>query len=456
MTNRANPRLKKAAALAALTLALSLPASGILAASTFEAHYTTASVTAQEQIAGNLLNLDRSNYNLAELTIDPALSRIARLKSEDMRDNRYFAHVSPTYGDVRDMLSKLGYAYTAAGENIAHHATIEKAQAALISSPGHRRNILSRGYTKVGVGVALDENGYVYNDYGNIVYEKKQRQEVPASDIVYDTYDFNFTGQTMEGMQLQNAVRVKDENGTKDSTIKEIEPFDGVVPGEIYLIASSAKIAVIKPDTTVRADLNYERVRVNDPNSSITIAEDPHIKQVYKTVSYIDQVSNDTASVNEFVVNYNLANYATLRGTTKVAPVNKPDVLPHVSELVYPNVTEISTGNWAIPSADALATEYAKYADQVHDILENHLKVYPYVLISTDPANEAEFLAPETEQDDGIYSNAYANNGKGTSWWVRIGNENGYALDANQTISLETGKLHFDSTNEQLKNCIAF
>ena len=32
----------------------------------------------------------------------------------------------------------------------------------LISSPGHRRNILSRGYTKVGVGVALDENGYVY------------------------------------------------------------------------------------------------------------------------------------------------------------------------------------------------------------------------------------------------------------------------------------------------------
>lgn len=87
----------------------------------------------------------------------------------------------------------------------------------------------------------------------------------------------------------------------------------------------------------------------------------------------------------------------------------------------------------------------------MHDILENHLKVYPYVLISTDPANEAEFLAPETEQDDGIYSNAYANNGKGTSWWVRIGNENGYALDANQTISLETGKLYFDSTNEQLK-----
>ena len=155
-------RVQKTAALTALTLALSLLAGGVLAASTFEAHYTTASVTSQEQIAGNLLNLDRSNYNLPELTIDPALSRIARLKSEDMRDNQYFAHTSPTYSDVRSMLTQLGYAYAAAGENIAHHATIEKAQAALISSPGHRRNILSQGYTKAGIGVALDQNGYVY------------------------------------------------------------------------------------------------------------------------------------------------------------------------------------------------------------------------------------------------------------------------------------------------------
>ena len=166
----------------------------------------------------------------------------------------------------------------------------------------------------------------------------------------------------------------------------------------------------------------------------------------------MDQVSNDTASVNEFVLNYNLANYATLRGTTQVAPVNKPDVLPHVSELVYPNVSEISSGNWAIPAADELETEYVADKQQVHDILEKHLKVYPYVLISTDPANETQFLAPETEQDDGIYSNTYTNSGKGTSWWVRIGDERGYALDANVSIPLEEGNLHFDSTNAALQS----
>ncbi|MBR5302098.1 MAG: transporter [Clostridia bacterium] len=130
--------------------------------STFAAHYTTASLSAQEQTAGNLLNNDRARYNLAPLAIDPALCRIARIKSEDMRDNQYFAHTSPTYGDVRQMLAHFGYTYAAAGENIAHHATIEKAQAAFLSSPGHRKNIMSAAYTKVGLGAAVDKNGFVY------------------------------------------------------------------------------------------------------------------------------------------------------------------------------------------------------------------------------------------------------------------------------------------------------
>ena len=75
-----------------------------------------------------------------------------------MRANGYFAHVSPTYGDVRQMLTAFGYSFEAAGENIAHHRDVEKAQAAFLSSPGHRRNVLSTRYTRFGVGVATDGN----------------------------------------------------------------------------------------------------------------------------------------------------------------------------------------------------------------------------------------------------------------------------------------------------------
>ena len=153
-----NIRTKAASVLLLGILILPFPAG----ASSLEAHYTTASLSAQEQSAGNLLNSDRARYALAPLSIDPELSLIARIKSEDMRDNQYFSHTSPTYGDVRSMLRHFGLEFSAAGENIARHATIEKAQAAFLSSPGHRRNIMSSAYTRVGLGVALDPKGFVY------------------------------------------------------------------------------------------------------------------------------------------------------------------------------------------------------------------------------------------------------------------------------------------------------
>lgn len=124
--------------------------------------YTTDSISMQEQTAWNLLNADRTANGLSALPLDAELSRIARIKAEDMRDNGYFAHQSPTYGSPSEMLRHFGYAFSAAGENIAHHANITKAQAAFISSDGHRRNILSSSWTRVGIGVCYDAQGYVY------------------------------------------------------------------------------------------------------------------------------------------------------------------------------------------------------------------------------------------------------------------------------------------------------
>ena len=109
----------------------------------------------------NLLNQDRKNNGRATLTLDAELSRIARIKSADMRDQGYFAHESPTYGDVRAMLRRFGYPFSAAGENIVHHANVDKAQAAFMTSAGHRQNILGT-WTKVGIGIVEDAQGYIY------------------------------------------------------------------------------------------------------------------------------------------------------------------------------------------------------------------------------------------------------------------------------------------------------
>lgn len=124
--------------------------------------YTTESVTAQEYLAWNLLNQDRIANGLPALQLDQELCRLARIKSTDMKQNNYFAHVSPTYGSAAEMLRHFGYQFVSVGENIAHHATVEKSQAAFMSSTGHRANILGSQWSKVGIGVVYDSNGFVY------------------------------------------------------------------------------------------------------------------------------------------------------------------------------------------------------------------------------------------------------------------------------------------------------
>ncbi len=124
--------------------------------------YTTGSISTQEENAYRLLNADRQANGRAALALDAELCRLARIKSEDMNANRYFAHTSPTLGSAADLLRKYGYAFTSVGENIAHHATVDKAQAAFMSSAGHRTNILGSQWKKVGVGVCFDSNGYIY------------------------------------------------------------------------------------------------------------------------------------------------------------------------------------------------------------------------------------------------------------------------------------------------------
>ncbi len=124
--------------------------------------YTTNLLSMQEVNALNLLNMDRNFYGLENLEVDGTLSALARLKSEDMRDNKKLSHTSPKYGKVKDMLKTFEYPFTYASENIAHHRDVEKAQAAFISSPDHRGNCLTQSYKKVGIGVANDAQGFVY------------------------------------------------------------------------------------------------------------------------------------------------------------------------------------------------------------------------------------------------------------------------------------------------------
>lgn len=110
-------------------------------------------LTPAEQQMFNLVNQERANAGLPPLQIDYPLVRIARMKSQDMVDNHYFGHNSPTYGSPFDMMKSAGITYSYAGENIAGAPSVQSAHTSLMNSPGHRANILNPNYTRIGIGI---------------------------------------------------------------------------------------------------------------------------------------------------------------------------------------------------------------------------------------------------------------------------------------------------------------
>ena len=120
-----------------------------------------AAVTQYEQEVIRLVNEIRAQNGLSALTYNWELSRVARYKSQDMVDNRYFSHTSPTDGTPFQMIRSFGLSYRSAGENIAYgQRTPQAVVNAWMNSSGHRANILSSSYTQIGVGYVA--NGHYW------------------------------------------------------------------------------------------------------------------------------------------------------------------------------------------------------------------------------------------------------------------------------------------------------
>lgn len=109
-----------------------------------------------------LVNIEREKLGIAPLKLGDKLSKVARLKSQDMADNNYFSHISPNYGSPFDMIKRFDIRYKAAGENIAMGQTSPKSvMTAWMNSPGHRANILNPNFGTLGVGYIV-ENRRIY------------------------------------------------------------------------------------------------------------------------------------------------------------------------------------------------------------------------------------------------------------------------------------------------------
>ena len=117
-----------------------------------------------EREVWRLTNATRRQRGLPPLRLDPTLTNVSRQHSLDMLRRRFFSHRNPEGLSLLDRLPP-DYAsrISRSGENIwtgsGYSPNDPRTLARLIMtawmvSPGHRKNILTPGFTRLGMGVA--------------------------------------------------------------------------------------------------------------------------------------------------------------------------------------------------------------------------------------------------------------------------------------------------------------
>lgn len=109
----------------------------------------------------SLVNEERAKAGLAPLTIDTKTEGAAAVRASEIQKS--FSHTRPDGRDFSTVLRENGVSYQAAGENIAYgQKSPEEVMQGWMNSSGHRANILSSNFNKIGVGYAQDGNGTGY------------------------------------------------------------------------------------------------------------------------------------------------------------------------------------------------------------------------------------------------------------------------------------------------------
>lgn len=103
-------------------------------------------------------NKARAANGLAGLALNSKLNNSAQSKAQDMINNNYWAHVSPSGVTPWYWFKAAGYRYIKAGENLAYgFDNSQQINDAWMNSSGHRANILG-DYKDVGFGIANGSN----------------------------------------------------------------------------------------------------------------------------------------------------------------------------------------------------------------------------------------------------------------------------------------------------------
>lgn len=111
-----------------------------------------------------LVNAERAKEGLAALQMDSSLNSAAQIRAKEIVTS--FSHTRPNGSNCFTVLSEAGIKYNGSGENIAYgQKTPAEVVNAWMNSAGHRANIMSSKFTKIGVGCHNSNGTYYWSQF---------------------------------------------------------------------------------------------------------------------------------------------------------------------------------------------------------------------------------------------------------------------------------------------------
>jgi len=125
---------------------------------------STACIELKELV--NLVNQHRTSIGESTMKSNTMLNQAAQRHSCYMATYKIMSHTGGPDAPDRTLVSRIektGYKYSAAGENVAMgQSTAQRVMTAWLNSEGHRRNIESKDFDEIGVGLRSSDTGDLY------------------------------------------------------------------------------------------------------------------------------------------------------------------------------------------------------------------------------------------------------------------------------------------------------
>lgn len=148
--------------------AQAVPTVAMRAANVAAASVAAVAATSNEQRVVDLINVERRKIGARPLVLDSNLLRLARLHSENMVRQNFFAHVGCDGLDAMGRVEAAGIRdWRALAENIAYNHErfpdpLSQVVGRWMQSVKHRHNILNSDFTHTGLGIARADDGRIF------------------------------------------------------------------------------------------------------------------------------------------------------------------------------------------------------------------------------------------------------------------------------------------------------